>query len=61
MTINNFIKECIKVFGEDIEYKVTTKDGIVFKQTKGWKDDHKIQFNKNEFTTFNRQIKRTKF
>ena len=44
MTINNFIKECQKIFGNDIEYKVTTKDGIVFKQTKGWKDD-KIQFN----------------
>jgi hypothetical protein len=52
MTINDFIKECQKIFGNDIEYKVTTKDGIVFKQTKGWKDD-KIQFNSNEFTTFN--------
>jgi hypothetical protein len=39
MTINDFIKECQKIFGNDIEYKVTTKDGIVFKQTKGWKDD----------------------
>ena len=60
MTINDFIKECQKIFGNNIEYKVTTKDGIVFKQTKGWKDD-KIQFNSNEFTTFNQQIKRIKF
>ena len=60
MTINEFIKQCKKVFGDDIEYKVTTKDGIVFKQTKGWKDD-KVQFqlNKNEFTNFNNETKRT--
>ena len=59
MTINDFIKECKKVFGEDIQYKAVSKDGQIFK-TKGWKDD-KIQFNKNEFTTFNNQIKRTRF
>jgi hypothetical protein len=60
MTINDFIKECKKLFGDDIEYKVTTKDGIVFKQTKGWRDD-KVQFqlNKNEFTNFNNETKRT--
>ena len=59
MTINDFIKECKKLFGSDIEYKATSKDGQVFK-TKGWRDD-KIQFqlNKNEFTNINNQTKRT--
>ena len=59
MTINEFIKQCKKVFGDDIQYKATSKDGQVFK-TKGWKDD-KIQFqlNKNEFTNIDNQIKRT--
>ena len=59
MTINEFIKECKKLFGNDIEYKATSKDGQVFK-TKGWRDD-KVQFqlNKNEFTNFNNETKRT--
>ena len=59
MTINEFIKQCKKLFGHDIEYKATSKDGQVFK-TKGWRDD-KIQFqlNKNEFTNINNQTKRT--
>ena len=59
MTINEFIKQCKKLFGSDIEYKATSKDGQVFK-TKGWRDD-KVQFqlNKNEFTNFNNEIKRT--
>jgi hypothetical protein len=60
MTINKFIKQCKKLFGEDnIEYKATSKDGQVFK-TKGWRDD-KVQFqlNKNEFTNFNNETKRT--
>jgi len=59
MTINEFIKQCKKLFGSDIEYKATSKDGQVFK-TKGWRDD-KIQFqlNKNEFTNFNNKTKRT--
>lgn len=38
MTINDFIKECKKLFGSDIEYKAVSKDGQVFK-TKGWRDD----------------------
>ena len=59
MTINDFIKECKKLFGNDIEYKATSKDGQVFK-TKGWKDD-KIQFDKNKFAEFNNQVKRTRF
>ena len=59
MTINEFIKQCKKVFGDDLEYKATSKDGQVFK-TKGWRDD-KVQFqlNKNEFTNFNNETKRT--
>ncbi len=59
MTINEFIKQCKKLFGNDIEYKATSKDGQVFK-TKGWRDD-KVQFqlNKNEFTNFNNETKRT--
>ena len=59
MTINEFIKQCKKLFGSDIEYKATSKDGQVFK-TKGWRDD-KIQFqlNKNEFTNSNNETKRT--
>ena len=59
MTINEFIKQCKKVFGNDIQYKATSKDGQVFK-TKGWRDD-KVQFqlNKNEFTNFNNETKRT--
>jgi hypothetical protein len=59
MTINEFIKQCKKLFGSDIEYKATSKDGQVFK-TKGWRDD-KVQFqlNKNEFTNFNNETKRT--
>ena len=58
MTINDFIKECKKVFGNDIQYKATSKDGQVFK-TKGWRDDNKIQFDQNKFREFNKQIKRT--
>jgi hypothetical protein len=59
MTINEFINQCKKVFGNDIQYKATSKDGQVFK-TKGWRDD-KIQFqlNKNEFTNINNQTERT--
>ena len=55
MTINEFIKHCKKVFGDDIQYKATSKDGQVFKK-KGWRDD-KVQFqlNKNEFTNFNNE------
>jgi hypothetical protein len=59
MTINEFIKECKKLFGDDIEYKAMSKDGQVFK-TKGWKDD-KIQFDKSKFAELNNQIKRTRF
>jgi hypothetical protein len=60
MTINDFIKECKKLFGNDIEYKATSKDGQIFK-TKGWRDDVKVEFDKRQFREFNSQIKRTGF
>jgi hypothetical protein len=37
-TINNFIKECKKLFGDDIFYKATSKYGVVFKNK--WKDSY---------------------
>jgi flavorubredoxin len=57
-TINDFLKAIQKHFGE-VEYKATSKDGLVFK-SKGWKDD-KIQFDKSKFAELNNQIKRTRF
>jgi len=60
MTINDFIKECKKLFGNDIEYKATSKDGQVFK-SKGWRDDTKIQFDKDKLGELNSQVKRTRF
>ena len=39
MTINDFIKECKELFGEDITYKATSKDGVAFK-SKGWDDKY---------------------
>jgi hypothetical protein len=55
MTINDFIKKCKKLFGNDIEYKATSKDGQVFK-TKGWRDD-KVGINQRQFTNANRETK----
>ena len=55
MTINDFIKECKKVFGNDIEYKATSKDGQVFK-TKGWRDD-KVGINERQLTAARREAK----
>ena len=57
-TINEFLKDIQKHFGH-VEYKATSKDGQVFK-SKGW-DNAKIQFDKTEFTKFNKQVKRTGF
>ena len=57
MTINNFIKECKKLFGNDIEYKATSKDGQVFK-TKGWRDD-KVVANERQLTNAVREVKGT--
>jgi hypothetical protein len=57
ITINDFIKECKKLFGNDIEYKATSKDGQVFK-TKGWRDD-KVGINQRQFTNVSREVKNT--
>ena len=37
-TINNFILKCKELFGNDIAYKATSKDGVVFKNK--WKDSY---------------------
>jgi hypothetical protein len=55
MTINEFIKQCKKVFGDDIQYKATSKDGQVFK-TKGWRDD-KVGTNQRQLTPAYRETK----
>jgi hypothetical protein len=55
MTINEFIKQCKKVFGNDIQYKATSKDGQVFK-TKGWRDD-KVVANQRQLTPAYRETK----
>ena len=60
MTINDFIKECKKLFGDDIQYKAVCKDEQIFK-TKGWRDDVKVEFDQGKFREFNSQIKRTRF
>ena len=57
MTINEFIKQCKKLFGDDIEYKATSKDGQVFK-TKGWRDD-KVVANQRQFTNVSGEVKST--
>lgn len=44
-TINDFIKEFKKLFGNDIIYKATSKDGVTFK-SKGWSDKYdSVRFN----------------
>ena len=57
MTINEFIKQCKKLFGNDIEYKATSKDGQVFK-TKGWRDD-KVGINQRQLTSVYRETKKS--
>jgi hypothetical protein len=57
MTINEFIKQCKKVFGDDIQYKATSKDGQVFK-TKGWRDD-KVVANQRQLTPAYRETKKS--
>jgi hypothetical protein len=57
MTINEFIKQCKKVFGDDLEYKATSKDGQVFK-TKGWRDDKVVTYARKP-TNVVREIKST--
>jgi hypothetical protein len=57
MTINEFIKQCKKVFGDDIQYKATSKDGQVFK-TKGWRDD-KVVVNQRQLANASGEVKST--
>jgi hypothetical protein len=57
MSINKFIKQCKKLFGSDIEYKATSKDGQVFK-TKGWRDD-KVVANERKPSNALREVKST--
>jgi hypothetical protein len=51
--------EWYKQFGP-CEYKITLNNGQVIKSEK-WRDYDKVEFNKTEFTNFNRQIKNTRF
>ena len=48
MTVNELIKKLKETFGDDIQFKATSKDGQVFK-TKGWEDYKKVdrQYKKN--------------
>ena len=57
MTINEFIKQCKKVFGNDIQYKATSKNGQIFK-TKRWKDD-KVNINQRQLTSAYRETKKS--
>jgi len=57
MTINEFIKQCKKLFGDDIQYKATSKDGQVFK-TKGWRDD-KVVANERQLANASGEVKNT--
>ena len=57
MTINDFIKECKKLFGDDIQYKAVSKDGQVFK-TKGWRDAQVVAYERKP-TNAVREVKST--
>jgi hypothetical protein len=57
-TINNFIKECKKLFGDDIAYKATSQDGVVFKNK--WKDSYDtVESKSTESKQFIRENKST--
>ena len=52
MTINDFIKQCKELFGDDIVYKAMSKEGITFK-SKGWSDKYdSIRFNEIQSREF---------
>ena len=55
-TINDFIKSIQKHFG-NVEYKATSKDGLVFK-TKGWRDD-KVVANQRQLANASGEVKST--
>jgi hypothetical protein len=52
MTINDFIKNCKELFGDDIIYKATSSDGVTFK-SKGWSDKYdSVRFNEIQLRKF---------
>ena len=58
MTINNFIKQCKKLFGDDIAYKATSKDGVIFKSK--WRDSYDtVEFKSTESKQLIRENKST--
>ena len=58
MTINDFIKQCKKLFGDDIAYKATSKDGVVFKSK--WRDSYDtVEFKSTESKQLIRENKNT--
>ena len=56
-TINDFLKAIQKHFGE-VEYKITTIDGVTFRKTKGWKDA-KVVANERQLANASGEIKST--
>jgi hypothetical protein len=55
MSINDFIKECKELFGENITYKATSKDGVAFK-SKGWDDKYdSVRFDEIQLRKFARK------
>lgn len=53
MTINEFIKYVQKLYGEDVTYKATSKEGVTFK-SKGWKDEYdSIRFDEVQLRKLN--------
>jgi hypothetical protein len=57
MTINDFLKAIQKHFGE-VEYKITTIDGVTFRKTKGWRDD-KVVANQRQLTNASGEVEST--
>jgi len=56
-TINDFLKAIQKHFGE-VEYKITTIDGVTFRKTKGWRDA-KVVANEGKFANAVREVEGT--
>jgi len=57
-TINDFLKAIQKHFGE-VEYKITTKDGVTFRKTKGWREHDKMGTYERKPTNALREVKST--
>ena len=53
MSINDFIKYVQKLYGEDVTYKATSKEGVTFK-SKGWDDKYdSIRFDEVQLRKLN--------